>query len=460
MDNHNKIIDSFLSSDLNETVCEIEVSGKNFKINSENGQFLSQPNGHLILEIYLPHYPKEFNLPFRSGEIIREDNLFDIKAVTAHGLKFFSTRLSRPGLESNIPGFTKLTFHPHEITLSSDYSVDIGKSLIGNITPMDNIPTNSEYMVKNNNPIFGFESYEEWFKLELDGACLGLVKNEADSCHLAVWTKEEVEFSLEDYAEAFLQALSFRFGRRIELLAYTKNEGMLKETKLRKHSQKSSEFYPPFPTGSDRLRPGMGKGENDLLRKATLFFLNKDHKVILSSHASCWDSTTNYFSNKSLIAGVAVERLADNILNLPSFEEFIKEQKEFDNFKSSLVKVIDSSDDLKGNKFTKRIVNSISSISFLSPKDKIRKVGNKLKIEITEEEIKAWGDMRPPLAHGRGYYNLENQDEWQEKLDLLASTANIINKLVLALIRYEGPFADYSQRGWLTRNFVYKTMSE
>jgi hypothetical protein len=456
MDEHEKIINSYISANLNIAIDDFKISGKGFKVKSGSGRVLSNEQGSFSLEIYTQDYSGTFGLRLKPGEILREEEYCKIEAISQRGLKVSIPRVSYPNTEQSIPGFAKLTFFPHEVLFRSSFPLDSTKSLInGVITPLSHLPSNDDYKITNDNPVFGYKYADRWFNMETNEVHFGLMKDDSGICHLAVWTEKETGSPLEDVADAFLQALSFRYGKKVEWLAYTKEANGLKETKLKKYKVESRSFYPPLPLDSDKLRPEVEKAEIDLLRKATALFFNKDQRSILSSLAMSWDSTANYFSNQSLIVSISVERLVSKMIELYPPEDLKQEEEKFAAYKQRIVGVISNDQNLKSEKFIDRIVKGIDSFSFLNTQEKLNRIkSSSLKMEVTDDEINAWKKMRHPLAHGKSDYNYEDEDELQERMDFLACAANILNKLILALLKYEGPFRDYSTRGWPLKQFV------
>lgn len=456
MDEHDKIINSYISADLDIAIANIKISGKSLKVESDSGRVLSSGKGSFSLEIHTQDYGSTFVHGLKPGEILKEEEYCNIEALSQRGLKVSIPRVSCSNTKRSMPGFATLTFSPQEILFQSSFSFDGTASLInGVITPLSDLPSNDVYKISNNNPVFGYEYNGRWFSMEANEVHFGLMKDDSGICHLAVSTEKETESPLEEVADAFLQALSFRYGKKIEWLAYTKEANGIKETKLRRYKVESRSFYPPLPLDSDRLRPEVEKAEIDLLRKAAALFLNKDHQSILSSLAMCWDSTTNYFSNQSLIVSISVERLVNKIIELYPPDDPRDEEAKFSAYKKQIVDVISNDQNLKGEKYCDRIVKGINSFSFLNTEEKMKRIkSSSLQVDITSDEINAWKKMRHPLAHGKSDYNYEDKDEVQERLDYLACAVNILNKLILALLKYEGPFRDYSTHGWLLKQFI------
>ena len=97
--------------------------------------------------------------------------------------------------------------------------------------------------------------------------------------------------------------------------------------------------------------------------------------------------------------------------------------------------------------------NSIMKEEFLKDGESIWRAAKWLKINLTQDEIAAWRELRNPLAHGRFDVDIESPTEIQGKLNQAACVANIVNKFVLAIIGYEGLYRDYSTIQYPTCDF-------
>ena len=76
-----------------------------------------------------------------------------------------------------------------------------------------------------------------------------------------------------------------------------------------------------------------------------------------------------------------------------------------------------------------------------------------LHLSVTAREFAAWESIRHPRAHGDFSINANDRGGMQLEADRQFCVGNVINKFVLALFGYSGPFVDYSTRGFPRRNF-------
>jgi hypothetical protein len=79
---------------------------------------------------------------------------------------------------------------------------------------------------------------------------------------------------------------------------------------------------------------------------------------------------------------------------------------------------------------------------------KIARAAALLKLPFSEREFEAWENIRHARAHGDFSISVQNHDKFQSEWADRDCVANLINKFVLALIGYSGPYTDYSSPGY------------
>jgi len=100
-----------------------------------------------------------------------------------------------------------------------------------------------------------------------------------------------------------------------------------------------------------------------------------------------------------------------------------------------------------------RVKSAIKKEEYFKDVESVRKAASWIKINLTEDEITAWRQLRNPLAHGRFDLDYGSPTDIQDKLNQAARVANIVNKFVLAIIGYEGIYRDYSSVNYPTCDF-------
>ncbi len=290
-----------------------------------------------------------------------------------------------------------------------------------------------------------------WLKLEFDQARLGLRKDESKTCWLKLWSEIPGDPGLEKLGGGFLRALSFPLGRRLHWQAFSYSIGDEARITLRRNIKATKQHFPPLPEMT--TRPLMDK-QSELLRQATLFFQDPANESALTARQVCWDAVDNIFITRGLLLCAALEGLADYLVEESSHSAVLSPEKEaFAKLKERAVQVLGSDNRLSEDAFLKRIVDGISSFGYLTSADKIRKAGELLGVKINDEEIEAWKKLRHKPAHGDFDFDFSNQSKTQLASNQTASVATVLNKFILALIGYKGPFRDYGTAGYPTRSF-------
>ncbi len=69
-------------------------------------------------------------------------------------------------------------------------------------------------------------------------------------------------------------------------------------------------------------------------------------------------------------------------------------------------------------------------------------------LAVKPDDVRAWQTVRNPAAHGAVNSWSSSQDELQTLLDGWFRVLNLVNRVALRLVGYEGPYKDYSQHSW------------
>lgn len=104
---------------------------------------------------------------------------------------------------------------------------------------------------------------------------------------------------------------------------------------------------------------------------------------------------------------------------------------------------------MRGLRVSERVAGFLKNINQVRAADVLYAIHRTLPTLVSERQIQAWKDVRNPLAHGR--YDLEDPEMYLK----VALVHNVINKVVFALVKYQGLFRDYAHPGWgLAKNIL------
>ena len=105
-------------------------------------------------------------------------------------------------------------------------------------------------------------------------------------------------------------------------------------------------------------------------------------------------------------------------------------------------------------KLDARVVNRfhgfMSKMDVVSPKNTLREWAAGNILGITDADVKAWARLRDPAAHGKLLLAGTDAND-QKDLTALHRMRNLVNKMLLHAMRYEGQFYDYSD--WNAKPF-------
>jgi hypothetical protein len=434
-----RILNAYATKNLDEALLELSLFREGKLIASGDGRLSVSASGRLQIEVNAEAIP--FNFDFSSpGTIIPDEKFCEITAKTHDNLKFKANRLYAKTVFNSINKPARALFEPSEITFSSEAIQQACSSFDVFITSFDCDFFNRHSVggeIKN--PVFGDNLSGQWFSVETVEMAIGL-RNDSDSLmHLKVNSKSAGASNVEKYATAFLNALKFHTGTNLKYLAYGHNTAEGENFILISHESNSKrQFYKPLPNHEF-------EAAEKLLVCGMNFFLQETCSPVLTALHVCWESRKVTFPANCLLVCSVVEGLADYILK--------DAETELKKLQSGLLASIDNHKNDENDSYLNRVKEAIKKEEFFKDAQKARKAADWLKIKITDTELAAWNKLRHPLAHGNFHINAESKIEIQDKLNQAACVANIVNKFVLALIRYEGPYRDYSTVEYPTCNF-------
>jgi hypothetical protein len=179
-----------------------------------------------------------------------------------------------------------------------------------------------------------------------------------------------------------------------------------------------------------------------LLGLAIDFFLTDLGQQVATYLFLCWDTADNAHQTQLAVSAICVEgllRLAADRLG-PSKPEVA--QSDIARFQ----------DWLKTNPagFTPQFLNRLGGLTgmfkSLSANEILRDWVTRKLLGVTKDDAKAWGETRHPSAHGR-LSGAASQNELQIRVTRHARVQNLLNRIILQLMGYTGPYIDYAQPG-------------
>jgi hypothetical protein len=246
---------------------------------------------------------------------------------------------------------------------------------------------------------------------------------------------------------AIARAFGFILGRRCVLRGH-------EEYNERNQTRRLSTRYPE--TTSNALLQPLGRDilflENAerLLGLAIDFFLTDLGDRVAPYLYLCWDTADNSHQTQLAISSICVEgllRVAAETLgptqpqvdpaDITAFQAWLKTTPA---------------------EFSQRFLNRLGGLTTmfrnLSTNEIFRDWVSRNVLGVTRDDSQAWSDTRNPSAHGR-VSAAGSQDELQTRVFRHARVANLLNRILLQLMRYRGPYIDYAQSGFPPAEFPY-----
>jgi len=446
-----EILKAYATRKLDQPLRDVTVKHGDTVLLTGHGWLRIEEDGSLVIEFITNEGLRVYDKDSEAGAVTFPTDNPVLEALLEDGskLRAYVYRLSP---QSWTPVGGRIKFSPWEVEIHIHHPVKLGTGIIGLLTPFQTDLANTFSILKDDNPFFGREEHYSWLKLDLDGTTVGLRKEESGLRWLSFTEQKTKSPDVVKHAEAFLTALSFLVGQSVLWLAFTTVDGDSEIVRLRQPDKKQRGLVEqPLPLDLSAYR--FGKSESDVLVQGTTFFHANDrvgHWLML-----CWNAAGGYFPTQCLVASSVVEALAKFITkDSPQAATLKPEKEKFDGFKKECVTVLENNEGTKNSEFLKRIVNRINPTDYLRYEESIKKAGEIVRpgdpIVISDEEISAWNKLRNSTAHGVFQTGQVPDAAVLKQMHRYDCCVNIINKLVLGLIGYTGPFRDYSKPNYPT----------
>lgn len=247
--------------------------------------------------------------------------------------------------------------------------------------------------------------------------------------------------------DRLVETLQFVLGRPIPWAIMTKRVGHKMTIVLtsRKTVDGNARFFPPLPT-EVLLDPRSGKLSTRHHRrlfecyfKHTLSFKRKRHPIWGQINAVYEASLTSFVDALALTLTVAIEGLLGS-----EFVDIGKPTKAYNRAIKDINRYVDGwsgKEDIKA-----RVRGSLSQLSHPRALDKLRELVK--RGAITDDQRKAWQELRNPSAHGQ-VSSLSS-----EKLIRLTQKVEVLfYHLIFFAIGYRGLYMDFSEPDWPLREY-------
>lgn len=164
----------------------------------------------------------------------------------------------------------------------------------------------------------------------------------------------------------------------------------------------------------------------------------------LSLPELAWPPKETYAEIVALLSAAVAEAL------LSAFYEFLPgtgSVKPVDEEKLKSFETLLGQEPFSDHPLTPRVIGALKMFRQIRATDVLYAVREASPLLVLEEEVKAWQSLRNPAAHGKFD---ANSPDFFRKVGLVS---NLIHKVIMRAVGYEGQFVDYSTIGWAVNRF-------
>lgn len=245
---------------------------------------------------------------------------------------------------------------------------------------------------------------------------------------------------------AVARAFGFILGRRLVIRGF---EDLLPDLETRNLA-----FFDREPTKNSLPLPlGSGSAYRDhvevLLGRAIDFFMTERGEQVARHLYLCWDTADDAFPTRLAVAGICVEALLR--MAAEGSEDSDRGYTERD--KAAIEEWLTANNASLSKRFVKRLRGFIGALDHRRPVDILWEWQRSGRLGVTAEDIYAWEKTRNPAAHGSLAGRAPERTELQLQLSRLYRVFNLMNRIVLELIGFEGQYVDYSKPNWPEGDF-------
>lgn len=284
-----------------------------------------------------------------------------------------------------------------------------------------------------NNPHFPIESsVYDWLEFDFSGGHVAAKRIESD---LVVVRLDSLAQSDPKASFAISLAFGFVTGRSVKIIAEERSDqqAVTKTIYYPARGRTKNRFSSPL-SDDPRLR-------NDcepLLSKATKFFSTDIGKQAGDLLRMCHISVDSTFTIQALVICVILEGLVKLLIPKGQLEKSICTEQ-----KNEIIAFLKRIMLDKGT--IERFSGFIGKMDEVSPSNNLYIWASNGLMEITMDDVRAWKKLRHRAAHGQLLMDEKNTADKQEHIYAMDRVKNLLNKLFLNAMEYEGNYYDYAE---------------
>ncbi len=376
-----------------------------------------------------------FQTRFQPGQFIRPDQYSILKAETRDGWDVEIGHIhDMPNINLS-RGRAEWRFTTPILKLGQDTRVDV-KCLRALIGPVEKIFFPRYSVSRDDNPHFGGGiTRRDWISFEPSFGSVVLRRFDSDEVAINI-EGDLTQDGLVEALESVQLAVSFVEGRNVKLIGYeiiSENQRCRWITKDVRMT--NSRFSPPFGnTGSPKV------DYEQALTLASSFFHTQVGKLFSNRLRMCWASVDSPGTQRTLAVCTAVEKLvkeSKNKLHVPKVAEEEAVKKE-------IKQLLATKNDVVSERFVRRITSFLGLMNSIDVRFILNQWSQTKFLGIDQKDFEAWKTLRDPASHGEllFIYGDENFEERTKTFESLFRVENLLNKLVLHEMDYNGLYFD------------------
>jgi hypothetical protein len=377
--------------------------------------------------------------PFQLGQIIPAKEQYRLTATVPSGWHLeTSAFVTSPSIDF-AGGLSTWTHKCRALTLSRPLNSDFKPSLLALVKPLKQFVYPKLSEIHDDNPYFGrTRKLSDWF--EHEGSFGRVVVRRSGAESALVLIKGEIDQDqFETALESVRLAFSFVEGRSVQVVGY---QALACNEQRRRIYPKLSTTEGTFVPVLMAMYGGGREPYGPLLCRAIDFFHTETEKAYSDQLRMCWAMSDSYASQRAFAACAAVESLVQKV-NQVSPElgsKEIRAQEVIRRYLSNPRKKLDQS-------FVHRIDSFFAAMKRSTPKDILQGWSESGFLGTEEADLKAWGELRNRVSHGHLHFHVPEKEfpELSRRFKSLARVQNMVNKLVLLAMGYEGYYFDYAK---------------
>jgi len=240
-----------------------------------------------------------------------------------------------------------------------------------------------------------------------------------------------------DPMASFAVSLAFGFisGRSIKIIAEERRDeqAVTKMIYYPARDRTKNRFSPPLSND-----PRMRTECESLLSKATKFFCTDIGRQAGDLLRICHISANSTFTNQALVFCVIFEGLVKLLVPKRQLEKSICTEQ-----KNEIIACLKRIMLDKGT--IERFSGFIGKMDEVSSSNNLHVWASNGLMGITRDDVRAWNKLRHPAAHGQLLMDGKNIADKQENIYAMDRVKNLLNKLFLNAMEYEGRYYDYAE---------------